>query len=213
MSIETTDDLATRWFGTTGAPLVVLLHDYMGRLPWLDEYAERVAAEGYHVAVPELHGGRRTTDPQKAVQLLRARYRDVPGALRIIDDTVRAGLAEGSPSVGLVGFSMGSALALEYAGTSDDVAGVVAHYGRPLHEDLEVRVPVLFQQGYDDVDDRGAPAERFRDRLLGIAEVEVYTYDARHGFANEQNAEKFDPAAAAAAWERTLGFLQAYVRV
>ncbi|NLE99206.1 MAG: hypothetical protein GX596_14650 [Propionibacterium sp.] len=213
MAIET-GDADTAWTGPVGAPLVILLHDYMGRLPYLAHYGIRLAGEGYRVALPDFHGGRSTTSPDHALMMLYERYRDTPGALAIIDDAVRKARAEGSPKVGLVGFSMGVSLALEYAATHDGVAGIVAHYGKPLREDTVVDVPVLFQQGADDEEDGIRPAERFRLAMAarGNLEIEVFDFDALHGFANQQREDRFDLTAAGVAWERTLGFLQRTVR-
>lgn len=208
-------DATTTWHGSPGAPLVVLCHDYMGRLPYLDDYARRLAAEGYRVAVPDFHGGRSTLSPQHALMMLYERYRDVPGAMTILDDVVRAGREEGSEKVGIVAFSMGVSLALEYAASHDGVAGIVAYYGKPLGDEAVVDVPVLFQLGKDDVDDDGSsPAERLRVAMAerGNREIEVYVSPAKHGYANEQRAKTFDPTEAGVAWERTLGFLQTYVR-
>ena len=58
MAIETTDDTATHWHGTEGDPVVVLAHDWNGRLPWIDELAERyLAAERYSLTdVSEMLG-------------------------------------------------------------------------------------------------------------------------------------------------------------
>lgn len=216
MAIETTTDTATAWYGEPGNPLVVLLHDYMGRLPWIDAYANRLADEEYRVAVPEFFGGRTTTDPEEAGVLLQERLGDMPGALAIVDEAVRGGLTEGAQRVGIVGFSMGGMIALEYANENDALSGLVVYYGRPSSDEIEVPAPVLFHMGADDLDDNGdSPAEAFRQRMAdhGNTDVEVHQFsDARHGFANEQNVEKRNDSAAQVSFERSLAFLQRRVR-
>ena len=49
-------------FGEPGRPVVVLVHDDHGRLPWLDQYALALARAGFHVLVPDLYDGRGTLD-------------------------------------------------------------------------------------------------------------------------------------------------------
>ena len=43
--------------GEPGSALVVLVHDWFGRLPWLENYAKGIAHQGYRVVVPDLFDG------------------------------------------------------------------------------------------------------------------------------------------------------------
>lgn len=212
MVINSSSDAQVHWYGNEGDPLLVLLHDYMGRLPWADKFARRLKAEGYRVALPDLYGGRSTTDHDDAVSLMQERMADLPEAMRVIQEIVGEARALGSQKIGLVGFSMGTRLALEYAAEHPGVDAVAAYYGAPNDPDQHIRVPILFQQGYDDLDDEGlSDAHRLRDTMVaqGFDEITVEVFDtARHGFQNEQNTEKFDAEAADAAFARTLEFLQ-----
>ena len=65
----------TIWHGTEGDPVVVVLHDWNGRLPWADDFAERLAGEGFRVAVPDFYAGRATTDASQSRRLLRETVR------------------------------------------------------------------------------------------------------------------------------------------
>jgi len=50
-------------FGEPGAPVVVVVHDWYGRLPWLTPYAEALAGRGgFRVIVPDLYDGAATDD-------------------------------------------------------------------------------------------------------------------------------------------------------
>src|SRR4051812_39914182 len=105
-------------FGELGDPLVIVLPDMFGRLPWLEPFAAALADRGgFRVLVPDLYDGVATTDDGDAAMLM-ARLGD--GDVRdILDAAMGAGLDGGSQRVGLVGFSMGGAIALRSAQRGD----------------------------------------------------------------------------------------------
>lgn len=203
----------TTWYGTEGDPVVVLLHDWHGRLPWIDDFGARLAEQGYRVAVPDLYDGRASTDKAEAGRLRRQRMADVEGAHRIVSEAIGEARAVGSPHAAIVGFSMGATIALEYA-AQGSVDAVVAYYGAAREGASAVRVPLLFQLAETD-SWRGKEApEKMRSRLAGegFDDVEVRHYaGAVHGFQNAQVEEKHDADASAAAWESTLAFLREHL--
>ncbi|MCR8671839.1 dienelactone hydrolase family protein [Agrococcus sp. HG114] len=211
MAIETTDDTATRWYGAAGDPVVVLLHDWNGRLPWIDAFGRRLADEGFRVAVPDLYAGRSTRDDGEAGRLLQERYADLEGAHHIVSETLGEARAGGSRRAGIVGFSMGSTIALMYAAQHPTVEAIVAYYGAPFPGiEAGPRVPVLFQlAASDDWTGREAP-EDYRARLAaeGYDDVHVRSYpDSVHGFQNA-DVPKYSRPAAEAAWAETKEFLR-----
>lgn len=214
MAIETTDDTATRWYGTEGDPVVVVLHDWNGRLPWAEGFGERLAAEGFRVAVPDLYDGRTSTDDAEATALLTERYADTEGAYRSISEAIGEARAGGSEHAAIVGFSMGGTLAVGYA-AQGSLDAVVAYYGAPMPGiQAGPRTPVLFQLAErDDWSGREAP-EDYRERLAaeGFDDVEVQYYAGSvHGFQNEQVDHRFSADASAAAWPATVAFLRAHL--
>lgn len=213
MAIEQTDDTATHWHGTEGDPVVVVLHDWNGRLPWAEAFGARLAAEGFRVAVPDLYDGRSSTADADARVLLKERTADVDGAHRIVSETIGEARALGSPAAALVGFSMGSMIALEYA-SQGSVDAVVAYYGSARDVRVPLRVPVLFQLAERDSWRGKESPVAMQERLAGegFDEIEIRHYaGAVHGFQNEQVAEKHSADASAAAWETTLAFLRAHL--
>ena len=215
MVINSSTDVQMHWYGESGMPLAVLMHDYMGRLDWIDALARRFADAGYRVAVPDFYSGRSTTEHDDAVSLMQQCMADVPAAFRQVQEAIGEARALGSEQVALIGFSMGTRLALAYAAEHPGVDAVVGYYGRPFDPTAHVRVPVLFQLGHDDVDADGS-AEAFtlqstmREQGFDGIQVEVFE-DARHGFQNEQNPAKHSAAASEAAFARTLEFLRAHL--
>lgn len=114
-------------YGEPGHPLVVVVHDWYGRLPWITEYAEILSTFGFRVVVPDLYNGVATTDPRTARQLRNEL--DVALCLAVIDDAILEARTQGTERVGVVGFSVGAWLALLHAqgGSADAVVG---YYGR-----------------------------------------------------------------------------------
>ena len=203
----------TIWHGTEGDPVVVVLHDWNGRLPWADDFAERLAGEGFRVALPDFYAGRATTDASQSRRLLRERTADMAGAHRIVSEAIGEARAGGSARAALVGFSMGSMIALEYA-AQGSVDAVVAYYGAAREGHGTVRVPVLFQRAERDTWTGKEAPDALQERLAreGHHTVELRTYrGAKHGFQNAQVAEKYDADAAAEAWASTLAFLREHL--
>ena len=211
MVINSTSDARVHWYGAEGHPLVVVLHDFMGRLPWTDAVARRLVAEGYRVAVPDFYSGRTTTDVTDARTLMQERMADVPDAMRVLQEIIGEARALGSQRVALLGYSMGVKLALAYAADHPGVDAVVAQYGAPLNPSRHIRTPVLFQLAGDDLDAAGSsPAHELQQTMAaeGFDGIEIEMIaDARHGFANEQRDDVYDRDASEQALARAIEYL------
>jgi carboxymethylenebutenolidase len=199
------------FYGEPGHPLVVVLHDWYGRLPSIEPMAQALARIGFRVAVPDLFDGWCTTDPDSAEQLMQGL--EVAVALDLIDDVIRDARAEGSERVGVLGFSMGGWLALLHAqgGGADAVVAYYATLG--LSEDGVIPNPVLLQFAERDDWVAGADPESFIDRLVDYGTpVERFDYLAtKHSFANASIPDLFDANATALAFARSARFLEAHL--
>jgi carboxymethylenebutenolidase len=199
-------------FGEAGAPGVVVLHDWYGRLPWLEQYGSALAGSvGLRVLVPDLYDGVATTDPDTAERLLDDLSTD--HAVGVLDDAIDRLRAEGSPRVGLVGFSMGGGLALSraQAGTVDAVVSYYATLGAAHH--TLIPAPVLLHLAEHDVWPDGSEPGAFVARLLdhGTPVTQHEYPGTEHGFANASTPE-VDEAAARLAFARTAAFLADQLR-
>jgi carboxymethylenebutenolidase len=194
-------------WGEPGNPLVVIVHDWYGRLPGLDRFAGSLAAEGYRVAVPDLYNGVGTLDAHDAAALMN--LLDVGLALAEIDDIIANARIEGSERVGIVGFSMGGWIALLHAqnGAADAVVGYYASLAPQDHG--VIPSPVLLH--FAEVDEWSAEEEpvAFIERLDEHGTpVTTHTYlDTVHSFANSSVPDKYNARAAELAHARTRGFL------
>ena len=198
-------------FGESGAPLVVLLHDWYGRLPWLASYADALSGQGYRVIVPDLYDGIATTEVAAAESLMA--QLDIAGALSMLDGIIQRARAEGSLRVGMVGFSLGGWLALLHAqsGAADAVVAYYATLGRAQHG--VIPAPVLLHLAEIDEWDEDEDPESFTNRLKAHGTpITEWTYLATvHSFANACVADRVDVNAAAAAFTRTSSFLETHL--
>jgi carboxymethylenebutenolidase len=202
---------APLWFGSPGDPLVLLVHDYFGRLPGLSDFAAALAKEGFYVAVPDLYDGVATQSPRRAEDLMD--QLDVGIALAELDDVLAIASVQGSPRVGIVGFSMGGWLALLCAqgGAADAVVVYYATLGAADHG--VVPTPLLLHYAETDSWGPGEEPANFVERLVehGTPVTEHVYLGTGHSFANADIASTFNKRAAELAKARTIRFLVSHL--
>ena len=191
---------------------VVIIQEWWGLVPHIQDLAERFAREGYTALAPDLWDGKKTKDPDEAGRLFMAL--NIDDAAKKLSGAVAALHAHGAAGkVGVVGFCMGGQLAL-YAGGAlpDEVGAVVDFYGvhphvKPDYEAL--KAPVLGIFGDKDTFVTPAAGREIQasvERAGG--RMDVHVYPAGHAFFNDTRPEAYDAASAKDAWEKTLGFLK-----
>lgn len=191
-------------------PGVVVIQEWWGLVPHIEDLVERFAAAGFAAIAPDLYHGKTTSSPDDAGKMLmeldvERADREIAGA----GDYLLGRPECSSSKIGVVGFCMGGALAQYAATTNEKVGAAVSFYGgfkkvEPRWENL--RGPILLIYGEND---KGVPAEGGRQleaklRELG-KEVELVVYpNADHAFFNDSRPQVYNPEAAADAWERTI---------
>ncbi len=195
------------YVGMQGGPLVVLVHDYFGRLPGLLLIADQLAREGFFVAVPDLYNGVATRSPVEAERLMGDL--DVGIALAELDDIISDSLASGSQKVGVAGFSMGGWLSLLHAqgGSADAVVAYYSSLGPADHGVLPA--PVLLHYAEIDEWGEGEDPGSFIERLHehGTPVTDHVYIGTEHSFANSEIESAYNPRAAELANARTVRFL------
>jgi carboxymethylenebutenolidase len=195
------------FYGDVGAPLVVILHDWYGRLPWIEPYAQALADRGaLRVVVPDLYGGVATVERDQAEKLSDAL--DAEAALGIVADVIGSERANGSQRVGLIGFSLGAWLALQGA-QRGMVDAAVIYYG--TGPDGIIPAPLLFHLAETDEFEPTDDTDAYLARLKSDGTpVTSHTYaGTEHNFANATVPGLVDTRSAALAFARTTVFLEA----
>jgi carboxymethylenebutenolidase len=202
---------APMWWGSAGDPLVILVHDWYGRLPWLESVAALLAREGFRVGVPDLYAGVATASVDTAAALMAAL--NVRDSLGLLDDVVASARAGGSTRVGVVGFSMGGWVALLHAqgGLADAAIAFYATLGPGDHGVIPCPV-MLHLAEFDEWGPHEDPDD-FVGRLgdHGTPVVDHHYPGSRHSFANGSIPGLLDARAAQLAFTRSASFLREYL--
>ncbi|MEO6117277.1 MAG: alpha/beta fold hydrolase [Pseudolysinimonas sp.] len=199
-------------FGDPSAPVVIVVHDWFGRLPWLTPYAEALAGRGgFRVIVPDLYEGFATNDENEA-DVLSEQLLGTAARAAIIGE-IEAARVAGSPRAGVIGFSMGGGLALQIA-QAGEVDAAVAYYATlQASQQGIIPCPVLLHFAeQDDWPETGSP-EQFVGRLRenGTPVTQHGYAGTEHGFANASIPALIDTRAAALAFARTTVFLETHL--
>jgi carboxymethylenebutenolidase len=199
-------------------PAVVVIQEWWGLVPHIENLVNRFAAAGFLAVAPDLYHGKTTKSPDEAGKMLmeldaERAEKEIAGAGQYL-----LGRAEcASKSYGVVGFCMGGALA-QYAATKEsDISAAVSFYGgfRKLQMDWSnTKASLMLIFGGND---KGVPAESGRKleaelKAMG-KEVEMHVYEgADHAFFNDTRPEVYNAEAAADSWKRALDFFRKNVR-
>jgi carboxymethylenebutenolidase len=199
-------------------PAVVVIQEWWGLVPHIEDVVNRFAGEGFCALAPDLYHGKTTKSPDDAGKLVMEL--DADRAEREIASAGSYLLTRpecSSKTYGVVGFCMGGGLA-QYTATKENgkVGAAVSFYGGfksvPFDWD-NLTAPLLSICGEEDT---GVTAqEREREKMLKAKakKVELVVYpNAKHAFFNDTRKEVYNPQAAQDAWKRTLDWFRANVR-
>jgi carboxymethylenebutenolidase len=199
-------------------PGVIVIQEWWGLVPHIQDVADRFAAEGFVALAPDLYHGTKVavSEPDEAgKQMMALRMdkaaKDLSGA---VDEVQRRSSGDG---VGVVGFCMGGGLALVLSTLRPDaVTACVAFYGLIPWPDAQPdfsKLSAAVQVHVAGKDSYFSPEEaRKLEATLGDLgkQTEFHLYDdADHAFFNDTRPEVHDAAASALAWGRTIAFLRA----
>lgn len=200
-------------------PGIVLIQEWWGIEPHIRQLAQRLAAAGFVVAVPDLYHGKIATEPdeaQKMSMMIRGNVeravKEIIGAL----DTVKARPNVEPKKLGLMGFCVGGFMTYYVASRYPDLGAVVPFYGAgydPTPEEVaKVNAPVLAFYGSRD---QSVPLEQIRkiERMYKEAgkDITVKVYDAGHAFINPDHGMGNEKAAAEA-WPLAVNFLKHHLK-
>ncbi|HVR40285.1 MAG TPA: dienelactone hydrolase family protein [Thermoanaerobaculia bacterium] len=198
-------------------PAVVVIQEWWGLVPHIEDVVERFAREGFVALAPDLYHGKTTSSPDDAGKLLmeldvERAEREIAGA----GDYLLQRPECSSKKFGVIGFCMGGALA-QYEATMNPKAGATASFYGGFK-----RVPTKFEDLASPIflvygeNDQGVPAQSGRElaqklRDLGKdVEIEVYP-NAIHGFFNDARPAQYNAEAAKDAWSKTLTFFRRHL--
>ncbi|HEY1280697.1 MAG TPA: dienelactone hydrolase family protein [Acidimicrobiales bacterium] len=213
------------WLPASGSgPGLVLFQEIFGVGPYIRAVGDRLAGLGYVVGAPDLFWRieRNWESPhdEAGLQASMGMIQKFDFATGVADavaafDTLRS-LPEVKGGTGVIGFCLGGTFAwLTAAATQPDVA--ISYYGSGVAGALDqadaVTCPVIFHFGDSDPYLPNDQVDAIRARVGERETVEIHVQPAGHAFDNHESAMFWNEAAAAAAWERTVDFLDRYLPV
>jgi carboxymethylenebutenolidase len=197
-------------------PGVLVVHENRGLNPHIEDIARRIALEQYVAFAPDALTplGGYPGDEDKARELFakldqQKTREDFVAAVAWLEKR-----PECTGKVGAVGFCYGGGIVNMLATRIPDLAAAVPFYGnQPPPEDVaRIKAPLLIH--YAEKDDRinaGIPAFETALKASNVRH-QIFTYPGtQHGFNND-TTPRYDKAAAALAWQRTMDFFKANLR-
>ncbi|HEY8048425.1 MAG TPA: dienelactone hydrolase family protein [Ramlibacter sp.] len=197
---------------------VVVIQEIFGVNSHIRAVADGYAKDGYfavapatfHRVKPGVELGYSENDMKEGFALKQAvEALPAPGVLRDIQAAIDHAAQAGK--VGIVGYCWGGLLTWRAACTLDGLAAAAPYYGGGVTTPEEVarkpKCPVIAHFG---AQDHWIPLDTVEAFKKAHPEVEVYVYDANHGFNCDQRGS-YNEAAAQLARERTLAFFRKHV--
>jgi len=200
------------------APGLVVVQEWWGLNKQIKGVADRFAAHGFRVLVPDLYRGKVGVDAEEAHHLMDglnfadAASQDIRGAVQY--------LKQSSPKVGVSGYCMGGALTLLAAVFVPEVDAAVTWYGFPPLDYIDaskIKVPIMGHFATQDGFFKIEQVDQLEQKLKAAGvKYSFYRYDATHAFANEEHVNsplglKYDRSAAETAWQRTFEFFDQHL--
>jgi carboxymethylenebutenolidase len=194
---------------------LVLIQEIFGVTDHIKEQCDSYAVEGYEVLgpalfdreAPGLQASYSPEDIQKALQIARTQH---PFALSIQDtQTCIDALASKGP-VFITGYCYGGTVTWAAVCRCSGLAAASAYYGGQIPQlaDETPRCPTILHFGKHD---KGIPIEAVEAVKARHPEVQVYIYDAGHGFNSDRRTD-YHAESAKLARERTLALFRANER-
>lgn len=194
---------------------VVVIQEWWGLVPHIEDVCDRFAAEGFVALAPDLYHGQKASEPDEAGKLMMAlnieqAAKDMSGAVDKVAEVA------GSDRVGVTGFCMGGGLALVLATQRPDkVKAVSPWYGlipwpdaQPDYSTLDAAVLGHYagRDGFFTPD----LVRQLEETLQGLGkEASLHVVpDADHAFFNDTRPEVHHPEASKACWRETVEFFR-----
>jgi carboxymethylenebutenolidase len=193
-------------------PGVLVIHENRGLNPYIEDVARRAAKAGFIAFAPDALtplGGSPGNDDEGR-ELMRKRDRN-----EMLEDFVAATHylqrhKQSTGRVGCVGFCYGGGVCNALAVRVPDMAASAPYYGRQVAaEDVgKINAPLLIHYaGLDERVNAGWPDYEAALKAAGKSYKAHFYAETNHGFHND-TTPRYDKAAAALSWERTIEFFR-----
>jgi carboxymethylenebutenolidase len=191
---------------------LVLIQEIFGVTDHIKTISDEYADDGYEVLAPSLYDreapgfqvGYSPEDIQKAIKIARGEH---PFELSWKDACSCVDALKSKGPVFITGYCYGGSVTWAAACKCDGLAAASGYYGSqvPAMADWQPKCPTILHFGKHD---HGIPMDGVEKVKKLHPEVQVYVYEAGHGF-NSNRPDHHNAEAAALAHQRTLEFFRA----
>jgi len=200
-------------------PGIVVIQGQKGVDRFIEEYTQRLAAEGYVAAAPDLYY-REGPDCKDDSPTKRERLRDrtvISDVNATADFLKRQPFVDGN-SLGITGFCMGGRVSYLMASAGPAFKAAVDHYGgnafspwgdgpSPFERTPDIHCPIMGHFGLEDENPSPEDVRKLDAALTKHGKVhEFFSYAGTGHAFMDPYSNKYRPQSAAAAWPRTLEF-------
>lgn len=223
LAIKTT---SVKYFGNTtgylaepmegnGFPGVVLIHEWWGLNDNIKSMARGFASHGYTVLAVDLYAGQVATTPDSARQLLlsfdeQKGISNIDSAVNLLRHTYNV------TKIATIGWCFGGSQSLDYALSGNKLDATVIYYGQPVTNTTmlsAIKWPVL---GFFGDRDQSIPIEKIKEFKSDLDSIgiknDIHVYPGLgHAFANP-SGPSYAPKETSDAWNRTLSFMDQYLK-
>lgn len=197
------------------APAIIIVHEWWGLNPHIEDIAQRFAEEGFIAVATDLFEGKTTKDAQEASKLMGAlKEEDGLARLQVVLKQLRE--TPEVSSVGVTGFCMGGIYALLLACKAKVDASAPFYGDVPADTSIisKLSCPILFIGAEKDQWITVEKMNRLDAALKQYGkegEVRIYK-GVDHAFFNDTRPEVYSRADADDAWKRVIEFFNKHLK-
>ncbi|HLV95887.1 MAG TPA: dienelactone hydrolase family protein [Candidatus Acidoferrales bacterium] len=199
-------------------PGLIVIHDWWGLTDWVKQQTANFADQGFVALAVDLYGGKVAATADQAADLSNALSNDTT-VLDLMGGIVYLTTQNDveRDHIGAVGWAMGGYYALRLAMHVPRLGACVVNYGALPTDPNEaegIGAPILGNFGADDHGVTSADVDAFKKTMKTLNRViDVKVYDgAGHSFENPNDKNSYRPEAAQDAWNRSVAFLNKWLK-
>lgn len=196
---------------------VVVIQEIWGINRWVRSVVDRFARHGYLAVAPamfdRLSFGFESDDyaAGSAYATMADKMKTFSHDTALLDVAAAVQHAAAAGKVGITGYCFGGSVSWRAASAGLGLSAASGYYGGgiPGYLDLVPQIPTEMHYGSND---KGIPLEQVEVLRARHPTVDIYLYEAGHGFCNSERPENFNEAACKKASARTLEFFGKHLK-
>ena len=194
---------------------VVVIQEVWGLNNWVRSVVDRWAAHGYLAVAPAMFdriefGYESENYGPDQFKVIGEMLKAFSNETALLDVKAAVAAAAEAGKVGITGYCFGGAVSWRAAHHGLGLSAASGYYGGGIPNYIELEPSIPLEMHFGDRD-TGIPLEQIEALKARHTGVDIYVYEAGHGFCNSDRPDKFDHAACGRATARTLEFFRKHL--